>query len=149
MWTIRHSESGDAPLAIEIWRRSVDATHDFLAPEDRAEIEELVRGFLPEVPLTFAEVEDGRAAGFMVLSEGHLEALFIDPQMRGRGAGRALVEHALSRFPALLTDVNEQNAQAVGFYERMGFSVVDRSPRDDQGRPYPLLHLRHGAAARS
>jgi hypothetical protein len=30
----------------------------------------------------------------------------------------------------------------------MGFSVVDRSPRDDQGRPYPLLHLRHGAAAR-
>jgi putative acetyltransferase len=148
MWTIRHSESGDAPLAIEIWRRSVDATHDFLAPEDRAEIEEMVRGFLPEVPLTFAEGEDGRAAGFMVLSEGHLEALFIDPQMRGRGVGRALVEHALSRFPALLTDVNEQNAQAVGFYERMGFSVVDRSPRDDQGRPYPLLHLRHGAAAR-
>jgi putative acetyltransferase len=148
MWTIRHSESGDAPLAIEIWRRSVDATHDFLAPEDRAEIEEMVRGFLPEVPLTFAEAENGRAAGFMVLSEGHLEALFIDPQMRGRGVGRALVEHALSRFPALLTDVNEQNAQAVGFYERMGFSVVDRSPRDDQGRPYPLLHLRHGAAAR-
>lgn len=38
-------------------------------------------------------------------------------------------------------DVNEQNTQAVGFYARAGFTVTGRSPVDDEGRPYPLLHL--------
>ena len=39
-------------------------------------------------------------------------------------------------------DVNEQNPQAVGFYEHEGFVVAGRSPVDDAGRPFPLLHMR-------
>ena len=39
-------------------------------------------------------------------------------------------------------DVNEQNPQARGFYERMGFRVEGRSPVDDAGRPFPQLHMR-------
>jgi len=38
--------------------------------------------------------------------------------------------------------VNEQNLQGVGFYLHMGFVETGRSETDDQGRPYPLLHLR-------
>jgi putative acetyltransferase len=37
--------------------------------------------------------------------------------------------------------VNEQNAQAVGFYEHLGFQRTGRSDKDSQGRPYPLIHL--------
>jgi putative acetyltransferase len=44
----------------------------------------------------------------------------------------------------MTTDVNEQNAQAVGFYEHMGFTRTGRSPLDGQGRPYPLIHLARG-----
>ena len=146
MWTIRDALAGEADIAIDIWRRAVLATHHFLTPGDFAEIEELVCGFLPEVPLTFAVSGQGEIAGFMVVSEGHLDALFIDPQAHGRGAGRALVSHALARFPRLVTDVNEQNGGAVAFYERLGFAVTGRSERDDQGRPYPLLHLVHDTA---
>jgi len=43
----------------------------------------------------------------------------------------------------LSTDVNVQNSQAVGFYERMGFVEIERSEVDSQGRPYPLIHLRY------
>lgn len=146
MWTIRDAGAGESATAIAIWQRAVAATHDFLTPEDFAEIEEMVRGFLPDVPLTFAVDAQGTVAGFMVLSEGHLDALFIDPAAHGKGAGRALVAHALAQFPRLVTDVNEQNAGAAAFYERLGFTVADRSERDDQGRPYPLLHLVHEAA---
>ena len=39
-------------------------------------------------------------------------------------------------------DVNEQNPQAVGFYEHEGFVVAGRSPVADAGRPFPLLHMR-------
>ncbi|SPU55612.1 Uncharacterized N-acetyltransferase YjaB [Brevundimonas vesicularis] len=42
----------------------------------------------------------------------------------------------------LTVDVNEQNIQALGFYERLGFKVTSRSAVEGQGRPYPLLHLR-------
>ena len=42
-------------------------------------------------------------------------------------------------------DVNGQNAAARGFYEACGFVVEGRSELDDQGRPYPLLHMRLAA----
>ena len=43
---------------------------------------------------------------------------------------------------------NEQNEQAVGFYLHMGFKVSGRSPVDDFGKPYPLLHMRLVRSAR-
>jgi putative acetyltransferase len=43
---------------------------------------------------------------------------------------------------ALTVDVNEQNTQGVGFYRHLGFVETGRSETDDQGRPYPLLHLK-------
>ena len=45
-------------------------------------------------------------------------------------------------------DVNEQNSAARGFYEACGFAVEGRSELDDQGRPYPLLHMRLAAPNR-
>lgn len=38
--------------------------------------------------------------------------------------------------------VNEQNPQAKGFYEHMGFRVYKRTELDEQGNPYPLLYMR-------
>ena len=37
--------------------------------------------------------------------------------------------------------VNEQNPQAKGFYEHMGFRAYKRTERDEQGGPYPLLYM--------
>lgn len=139
--TLRTSRPGDGVRVIDIWRDAVDATHDFLTPEDRAAIEVEVKAFLPSAPLWLAVDDEDRAVGFMLLDGAQMEALFIDPAHRGTGVGRALVRHALSLHPHLTTDVNEQNGQAVGFYERMGFQQTGRSPLDGQGRPYPLIHL--------
>lgn len=142
MTNIRSSTPADGDRVVQIWRDAVDATHDFLSPGDRTAIEEEVRGFLPAAPLWLAVDADDRPVGFMLLDGNSMEALFIDPAHRGGGIGRALVEHALARHATLTTDVNEQNGQAVGFYERLGFVPVGRSERDGQGRPYPLVHLR-------
>lgn len=143
MLRIRASTPADSARTIEIWRDAVDATHDFLTREDRIAIEEEVREFLPAAPLWLAVDARDRPLGFMLLDGASMEALFIDPACRGSGIGRVLVEHALALHASLTTDVNEQNAQAVGFYERMGFVRTGRSDRDGQGRAYPLIHLRH------
>lgn len=141
MIRIRPSTPADGDRAVDIWRAAVDATHDFLVPADRIAIEEEVRGFLPQAPLWLAVEADDRPIAFMLLDGGSMEALFIDPAHRGRGIGRALVEHAIDLRGTITTEVNEQNGQAAGFYERMGFTATGRSDRDGQGRPYPLIHL--------
>lgn len=86
-----------------------------------------MHSFLPEAPLWVAVNERDQPVGFMLLSGQHMDALFIDPDVRGCGVGRMLVKHALSMAPELTTNVNEQNEQAVGFYKKVGFKVTERS----------------------
>ncbi|MDM2931854.1 acetyltransferase [Citrobacter sp. Cu233] len=142
--TIRRSRRDEGEKLVSIWCRSVDATHHFLSPDYRTELEELVRSFLPEAPLWVAVTEKDEPVAFMLLTEQHIDALFVDPDMRGSGVGKLLIEHALSLASTLTTDVNEQNDQAVGFYKKMGFNVAGRSEVDDLGQPYPLLNLVRG-----
>ncbi|HAY0363518.1 TPA: GNAT family N-acetyltransferase, partial [Escherichia coli] len=42
MLKIRMSRPSEAPEIIQIWKNSVDATHDFLTAHDRQEIEKEV-----------------------------------------------------------------------------------------------------------
>ncbi|MBB4314501.1 acetyltransferase [Roseospira marina] len=128
---------------MDIWRKAVDATHAFLAPRDRAALDRELAAFFPHAPLLLAVDAAETPQGFMLLHDGHLEALFVDPDQHGRGFGTALIRAALSHRSDLTTDVNEQNPQALGFYTHRGFARIGRSAHDGQGRPYPLIHLRH------
>ena len=126
-----------------LWERSVRATHDFLAPEDVAFFRRMVREeALPGVEELYVvrDAENGFAA-FAGVEADRLEMLFVAPAARGKGLGRELVEYVTSHCGVRRVDVNEQNAQAAGFYARMGFRVVSRSAADPSGRPYPILHL--------
>jgi putative acetyltransferase len=144
MIKLRPSRPEDGARVVEIWAAAVDATHDFLSPEDRAAIGREVEAFLPRAPLMLAVDDRDRPVGFMLIDNGHMEALFIDPKHRGAGIGAILIDYALAVHPLLTTDVNERNGQAVGFYEHMGFERTGWSATDGQGRPYPLIHLRFG-----
>ncbi|HII0009710.1 TPA: acetyltransferase [Klebsiella variicola] len=141
--SIRRSRPDEGDKLIAIWCRSVDATHDFLSKAYRKELEEMVRAFLPEAPLWVAANTQDQPIAFMLLTGEHMDALFVDPDVRGCGVGKLLIEHALSLTPKLTTNVNEQNEQAVGFYQRMGFNVTGRTETDYLGQPYPLLNLIH------
>jgi putative acetyltransferase len=145
---IRPATAADHPVLHAIWERSVRATHDFLTPADVASLsplvaEALASGALEVWVLTTAS---DSPIGWMGLADAKIEALFLAPEARGSGGGRQLVEHAQALRPGALTvDVNEQNPAARGFYERVGFVVVGRSPLDSSGQPFPLLHMRRPA----
>jgi putative acetyltransferase len=144
MFKIRKSIPADSNRILHIWRRAVDATHDFLTPQDRAAIDAEVVVLIPETTFELAVDDADTPVAFMLLIENHMEALFVDPAYRGQGVGRFLVEEAVRRYPNLTADVNEQNPQAIGFYEKLGFERCGRSELDGQGRAYPLIHLRWG-----
>ena len=128
---------------LEVWERSVRATHLFLSADEVAEIKPYVPQALREIPhLVVAWRADGAPAGFMGVDGQKLEMLFLAPEERGKGLGGKLVQYGMERFDIREVTVNEQNPQARGFYERMGFCVCQRSELDEQGRPYPILKMR-------
>lgn len=55
--------------------------------------------------------------GFMGVYETTLEMLFVDNQYQGKGIGKELLTYAIQRLGINKVDVNEQNIQAVGFYQ--------------------------------
>lgn len=132
----------DHPTLITIWEASVRASHHFLQEADIAALRPLIlEHYFDAVTLNCARVDNGEIVGFIGVAEGNIEMLFVDPGRQGGGVGRQLVDHAIRCLGATRVDVNEQNAQAVGFYQHLGFEVTGRSPLDGQGKPYPLLHM--------
>jgi putative acetyltransferase len=142
--SIRRANRADRDVLVDIWLRSVRATHTFLSEEDIQSLLPATRDYLtsdgPELWVLCAD--SGAIVGFMGMSGSELEALFLAPEFRGRGGGRRLVRHAQELRGELTVDVNEQNAAARRFYEVVGFVVEGRSELDDAGRPFPLLHMR-------
>jgi len=139
---IRQATNADHPLLLNIWQRSVRATHHFLQESDIEELLPQLRdNYLPAVELWVAVDTEDSPLGFIGLNENHVEMLFIEPDLRGKGIGRALLDHARSSRQQMSVDVNEQNPEAVGFYLHYGCVQTGRSPLDGEGRPFPLLHL--------
>ena len=139
---IRRAATGDFPALAELWRLSVEATHDFLLPGDLERIgAEVADVYLPGVGEVWLAEEKGRPAGFLGCDGPHVEMLFVEPELFGRGVGGALLRHVRNRHGALRLEVNEQNAKALTFYQRQGFVITGRSALDSAGYPYPLLHL--------
>lgn len=126
-----------------LWERSVKATHLFLTDSEIAEIRKEVPQAIREVPhLLTAERTPGVPAAFLGVEGQILAMLFVEPEERGKGLGRRLVQEGIDRYGIREVTVNEQNPQAKGFYERVGFRVFRRTELDEQGRPYPLLYMR-------
>ncbi|QIY86476.1 acetyltransferase [Aeromonas hydrophila] len=139
---IEQADAGDYQALIAPWEASVRATHHFLQEADITALKPLIlEHYFAAVDLVCARGEEGEIAGFCGVHDGNIEMLFIAPEARGSGVGRLLVAHAIQRQGARRVDVNEQNAQALGFYQHLGFEVTGRSPLDGQGKPYPLLHM--------
>ena len=128
------------PALVEIWERSVKATHTFLSIEDLNKIKKaLIPYYFPNVNL-YALMDSKRMTGFIGVSSNLIEMLFIDDSCRGKGYGSALIDFALKQG-ATKVDVNEQNAPALNFYQVRGFRIIGRDETDEAGRTYPILHL--------
>jgi putative acetyltransferase len=141
---IRRSLPVERNILLDVWLRSVRATHSFVPEEDVELMIPQVQSYLASSEPEFWVVCDdsGTIRGFMGMAGNKMESLFLAPDSLRRGWGRRLVQHAQELYGELMVDVNEQNQAARAFYEACGFVVEGRSDLDDEGRPYPLLHLR-------
>jgi GNAT superfamily N-acetyltransferase len=119
----------------------------FARPEEHGELEELQRRASLELPDYREELEanpdaihlppaqiangqvivaeiDGQLAGFAAIVGGELDGLFVEPDLWGRGIGRALLEaaaHQARKRGLTVTVIASPSARR--FYESCGFSV--------------------------
>lgn len=114
----------------------------FVRERDR-KIKEYVPQALSGVKhLVIATNELKQPVAFMGVANESLEMLFVSPDERGRGIGKKLINYGIENYGVKELAVNEQNPQARGFYEHMGFKVYKRTDLDEQGGPYPLLYMK-------
>ena len=80
----------------------------------------------------------GRLVGYicpmLLLDEGHILDVAVDPALRGAGVGRLLVRQVLqdcrlggASFVSL--EVRESNLAAIGLYRKMGFAEIGKRKR--------------------
>lgn len=126
---------------ITLWEASVRATHDFLTEDDIQHYKPLIlKQYFDQLNL-FCIKEQHHIAGFIGIDGSLIQMLFIHPNYRGSGFGKALLNYAIKNYSITSVDVNEQNEQAVGFYEHLNFNVTNRFEHDAAGKPYPILSM--------
>ena len=129
-----------------------------LAPAGAGDLDQIVALFgrsrrvaLPFLPLLHSPDEDraflmqyvasgemmvarhnGRLAGFMVRTPGWIEQLYLDPQLRGQGIGRRLVDWAKSGSDRLELWCFADNHPARAFYAAQGFAEIGGTDGDNE-----------------
>ena len=132
----------DYQEVLNVWEASIRATHHFLKEEDIAYFKPLILNtYLDAVELRGDRDDKNKIIGFIGGADKNLEMLFIHPNYRAKGIGENLLEYAIGKLNVAKVDVNEQNEQAVGFYQHFGFKIIGRSELDSSAKPYPVLHM--------
>lgn len=133
--SIRFAERSDVPVIAELIRglaRFEKLEHEVTMTEER--LDKALFGPKPYAETLLAE-EGGKAVGFALFFHNfstflakpgiYLEDLFVLPEQRGKGIGRALLERlaqiAVERDCGRLEwAVLDWNRDAIAFYERLG-----------------------------
>ena len=137
---IRPATPADLPLIAQFIRDLAD--YEKLAHEvrfDEAKLGEKLFGPRPYAEVLIGEI-DGTPQGFALFFhnfstfEGrpgiYLEDLFVRPEARGSGLGKALLSHLAALCTArdcarLEWSVLDWNAPAIGFYQSLGAKLMD------------------------
>jgi putative acetyltransferase len=127
---------------LDVWEKSVLATHDFIAMEDFESIKEIVKTVDFNSLEVYCLIKNTEIAGFIGVAARKVEMLFLSPNYFGKGMGKKLMDFAISELNIDKVDVNEQNRKAVEFYHKLGFKTYERTEKDDQGKDYPLLRMK-------
>lgn len=138
--TIRQAERGDAGLVFTFIAKLADYEklgHEVVATE--ADISEAMFGVNPRCFCDLAFWQ-GKPAGFALWFYNfstfrgkagiYLEDLFVEPELRGHGIGKALLRHLARRcvtdgLPRLQWWVLDWNAPSIAFYKSLGAEPQD------------------------
>ena len=128
---------------LKVWENSVKATHLFLSSKEIENIKEYVPQAILQIPhLVIIENNKGIPIAFMGTKDQKIEMLFVNDKERNKGLGKQLVSYGIINYNIKEVTVNEQDNDAKGFYEHIGFKVYKKEELDEQGNHYPILYMK-------
>ncbi len=144
--TLRRYEPRDEDAVIALWLRTWQTAYpqlDFAARVDwwreRWRIE-----LVPAAEVMIADAQ-GQMIGFVTVDPRslYLDQIVVAPERWGSGVGAALIAEAKRISPAGLDlDVNTDNARAVRFYGKEGFSISGAGINPISGKPVHRMSWR-------
>jgi putative acetyltransferase len=140
---IMPAEADDYAGLVALWEASVRETHTFISENDiRFYASKMEDTYFPEVLLMIMKTtNEHHIVGFSGSIGNRIEMLFLHPDYMHQGYGRAFINYLVDYQNTCLVDVNEQNTNALAFYQKMGFEVIARVDEDAEGKPYPILKM--------
>jgi putative acetyltransferase len=146
VFSLRPYTPADEDAAIELWRRTWQQHYphlDFTArlPWWR---ERWRNELVPAATITLAAVGDS-LVGFVTVDPmtHYLDQIVVAPEVWGSGVAAALIAEAKRISPAGLNlAVNADNARAIRFYEKQGFTITGDDVNPLSGAPVRMLGWR-------
>ena len=142
----RFYRAEDEAAAIALWHRTWQETYPQIDFASRLEWwrERWRKDLVPKAEIMVAEQDDGALIGFVTVDrDGYLDQLVVAPEHWGSGVAHLLVDEAKCISPKGVTLlVNKDNARAIRFYERNGFTHAGEDVNPTSGRV--VLRMRWG-----
>jgi GNAT superfamily N-acetyltransferase len=140
----RRAETGDADAVAGVWLRSRHAAAPSIPPPVHSDDD--VREWFATVVLPSREVwvteHDHHVVAVLVLDDGWVDQLYVDPSWNGRGVGSRLLGLAKVHNPdGLDLWTFQANRDARRFYERHGFVAIATTEGDNE-ESAPDIHYR-------
>lgn len=131
---IRTLQQKDIDKIMEIWLESTIKAHDFIPKKYWQDNYNAVKNDYIPISKTYVYEQDGEVKGFIsVLNDEFIGALFVATNSQDQGIGSALIDYAIGQFSKLSLAVYKQNKNAVDFYLKKGFKIMQESPNEDSG----------------
>ena len=143
---LRRYNARDEEAANALWLRTWQAAYPQIDFAERLDWwrERWRKELVPTCEITIAE-GDGGMIGFVTVDPKtrYLDQMVVAPDQWRFGVGTALIDEAKRVSPeGLDLDVNIDNARAIGFYRRQGFSISGAGVNPISGRPVHRMSWR-------
>ncbi len=122
---IRKYKDSDIDAILEVWYQASRMAHPFLDADFMGMEKRKIRDVYIPNTTTWVYEKDDVILGFISMMGNEVGAIFVRPDMHGKGIGRKLMDYVATFFDVMEVEVFERNRVGRAFYDKYGFKLVE------------------------
>lgn len=130
---IRKMMNDDIIKVVEIWFETSIVSHNFISKDYWKTNKKLMENKYLPMSETYLATDGMIILGFIALIDEYLAAIFVKPDIQGKGIGSSLLDFAKNFRKNLQLKVYVKNRKSIEFYKAKGFSIISESIDGETG----------------